>query len=102
MAATALLQMRIDPALKESAATVLENSGLSLSEAIRIFLTTTVKQGGLPFILGNHSAVHDAWFKEKIQEALDDMRPNLSHDEVEAHFAKRRDAALRKAAKDKA
>ncbi len=102
MAAKALIQTRIDPTLKEKAATVLEDLGLTLSEAIRIFLAKTVKQGGLPFTLGNHSVAHDAWFGQKMQEALDDTRPALPHDEVEAHFAKRREAALGKAAEGKA
>jgi phosphoribosylanthranilate isomerase len=39
---------------------------------------------------------HDAWFRAKVQEALDDRRPDIPHEQVEAHFAKRR-AALKKA-----
>jgi hypothetical protein len=38
----------------------------------------------------------DASFRAKVQEALDDPRPDLPDDEVEARFAKRR-AALKKA-----
>lgn len=40
---------------------------------------------------------HDAWFRAKVQEAMDDPRPAVSHEDVEAHFAARRAAALRKA-----
>ncbi len=40
-------------------------------------------------------AAHDAWFRAKVQEALDDPRPGIPHQEVEAGFAKRRAAALR-------
>ena len=43
------------------------------------------------------AAKHDAWFRAKMQEALDDPRPAIPHKEVKAHFAKRRTAALRKA-----
>jgi hypothetical protein len=42
-------------------------------------------------------AAHDAWFRAKVQEALSDTRPAIPHKKVEAHFAKRRAAALRKA-----
>lgn len=40
---------------------------------------------------------YDAWFRTKVQEALDDPRPDIPNDEVEAYFAKRRAAALRRA-----
>jgi len=33
---------------------------------------------------------HDAWFRAKVQEALDDPRPAIPHEEVKAYFAKRR------------
>jgi hypothetical protein len=42
-------------------------------------------------------AAHDAWFPAKVQEALSDPRPAIPHRKVEAHFAKRRTAALHKA-----
>lgn len=37
--------------------------------------------------------------RAKVQEALDDPRPAIPHEKVEAHFAKRRAAALLKAGK---
>ncbi|ESQ74294.1 hypothetical protein ABAC402_15115 [Asticcacaulis sp. AC402] len=40
---------------------------------------------------------HDIWLRAKVQEALDEMQPDLSNEDVEAHFAARRSAALRKA-----
>ncbi|MFZ0297662.1 MAG: hypothetical protein WAM13_04880 [Candidatus Sulfotelmatobacter sp.] len=40
---------------------------------------------------------HDAWFRAKVQEDLNDPRPAIPHRKVEAHFAKRRAAAQRKA-----
>jgi hypothetical protein len=36
-------------------------------------------------------------FSAKVQEALNDPRPAIPHKKIEAHFAKRRAAALRKA-----
>jgi DNA-damage-inducible protein J len=40
---------------------------------------------------------HDAWFRAKVREALNDSRPAIPHEKVEAHFGKRRAGALRKA-----
>jgi DNA-damage-inducible protein J len=46
--------------------------------------------------LAQNAAEHDAWFRAKVREALDDPRPAIPHKQVEAHFAKRRAAALLK------
>jgi len=48
------------------------------------------------------AAAHDAWFRAKVQEALDDPRPAVPHEIVEARFAERWAAALRKAGQGKA
>lgn len=96
MAATALVQARIDPELKERAAAVLDNIGLSISDAVRILLTRIANEGALPFPLAVDPAAHDAWFRAKVQQALEDPRPSVPHDQVEAHFASRRATALRK------
>ncbi|GAA0543443.1 DNA-damage-inducible protein J [Rhizomicrobium palustre] len=92
-----LIQARIDPEVKEQAAAVLEGVGLTISDAVRILLTRTAKEGALPFELIHDKTAHDAWFKAKVREALEDMRPALPNDEVKARFVRRRAAALRKA-----
>jgi DNA-damage-inducible protein J len=70
--------------------------GITVSEAVRILLTRTANEGALPFALTNSAAAHDAWFRAKVQDALNDPRPGIPHKKVEARFAKRRGAALRK------
>ena len=96
MPVNALVQTRIDPAVKERAAAVLEELGITVSDAVRILLTRTANEGALPFALTNDDAAYDAWFRAKVQEALNDPRPGIPHEKVEAHFARRRAAALRK------
>jgi DNA-damage-inducible protein J len=96
MTASALVQTRIDPELKERAAAVLDKIGLTVSDVVRILLTRVANEGALPFSLAADPAAYDAWFRAKVQEALDDSRPAIPHAEVEAHFAKRRATALRK------
>ncbi len=97
MAAKALVQTRIDADVKEQAAVVLEDMGLTISDAVRILLTRTAKEGALPIELLSDSEAHDAWFRAKVREALADERPDLDDAAVEAHFAERRASALRKA-----
>jgi DNA-damage-inducible protein J len=96
MAANALIQTRIDPEVKKRAAAILKDMGITVSDAVRILLTRTANEGALPFDLTS-AAAHDKWFRSKIREALNDSRPDAPHAEVEAHFATRRDASLRKA-----
>ncbi|HEV7123609.1 MAG TPA: type II toxin-antitoxin system RelB/DinJ family antitoxin [Rhodanobacter sp.] len=98
MTANALVQTRIDSDVKDRAAAVLDQLGLTVSDAVRILLTRTANEGALPFALTINPAAHDAWFREKVQQALDDSRPARPHDQVEAEFSKRKTAALRKAA----
>lgn len=49
MAANALVQTRIDGAVKEEAATVLAAMGLTVSDAVRLMLTRVARDKALPF-----------------------------------------------------
>lgn len=49
MAAKALVQARIDGAIKEEAAVVLASMGLTVSDAVRLLLTRIAKEHALPF-----------------------------------------------------
>jgi antitoxin component of RelBE/YafQ-DinJ toxin-antitoxin module len=68
--------------------------GLTVSDAVRILLTRTAREGALPFELIADPQAYDAWFRAKVREALDDMRPDVPHEEVEAEFAVRRAASI--------
>ena len=95
-AQTSMLHIRIDDALKTSAAETLANVGLSLSDAVRIFLTRVTKEGGLPAGLTADPAAHDEWFRAKVREALADDQPGAPHqqvmDEVQALIDRKRSA----------
>lgn len=49
MAATAFVRARIDETLKEEAAAVLAEMGLTVSDLVRIVLTRVAKDKALPF-----------------------------------------------------
>lgn len=51
MAATTMVHIRVDETLKARAADTLAAMGLSLSDAVRVFLTRVVAEQGLPFEL---------------------------------------------------
>jgi DNA-damage-inducible protein J len=99
MAANALVQTRINAEVRDKASAVLEGMGLTVSDAVRILLTRTANEGALPLELIGNAAAHDAWFRAKVQEAIDDKRPDIAHEDVEARFTARREGSLRKSAK---
>ena len=73
-AQTSMLHVRVDDQLKAQASEVLAGVGLTLSDAVRILLTRVTAEGGLPAGLASDPDVYDAWFRSKVQEALDDQR----------------------------
>ena len=81
-AQTSMLHVRVDNQLKSRAADALAGVGLTLSDAVRILLTRVATEGGLPAGLTMDREAHDAWFRAKVQEALDDPRPPVPHDQV--------------------
>ena len=78
MANNALIQTRIDADVKERAAAIFEKMGLTVSDAVRILLTRTAREGVAPMELLIEQRDYDAWFRERVREALDDARPDLS------------------------
>ena len=94
MASNDLIQARIDPQVKAQADAVLDKLGMTVSDAVRILLTRTAREGALPFELVADRQAYDAWFRAKVREALDDIRPDVAHEDVEAEFAARRAADM--------
>ena len=97
IAANALIQTRVDRDVKDRATAVLDTMGLTVSDAVRMLLTRTAREGRLPFELAADRQSYDAWFRAKVHEALKDDRPDVSNEDVEAEFTERRAAASRKA-----
>lgn len=49
MAKTATINMRVDPQVKSDAESLFARLGMSLTEAVNIFLHKSILEGGLPF-----------------------------------------------------
>lgn len=83
-AQTSMLHVRVDDQLKAQATDALAGVGLTLSDAVRILLTRVATEGGLPAGLtaDPDPDAYDAWFRAKVQEALDDPRPAVPHAQV--------------------
>ncbi len=94
---TSMLHVRVDDDLKREATEKLARVGLTVSDAVRILLTRVAREGGLPPGLTADPQAYEVWFRAKVQEALADTRPTISHrqvmDEARARInKKRRDA----------
>ena len=79
---TSMLHVRVDDQLKKQATETLANFGLTVSDVVRILLTRIAKEGALPAGLTTDPDAYDAWFRVKVQEALDDPRPAIPHQPV--------------------
>lgn len=90
MANNALIQTRIDADVKERASAVFERMGLTVSDAVRILLTRTAREGVAPMELLVERQAYDQWFRARVQEALDDDRPDIDDMEVSARFGELR------------
>ena len=90
MANNALIQTRIDSDVKDRASAVFERMGLTVSDAVRILLTRTAREGVAPMELLVERQAYDQWFRARVQEALDDDRPDIDDEEVSARFAELR------------
>ncbi len=82
MARTSMLHVRVEDELKAEAAATLAGIGLTVSDAVCILLTRITKEGGFPAGLTADPEAYDAWFREKVREALDDQRRAAPHGQV--------------------
>jgi DNA-damage-inducible protein J len=89
MAESTEVQDRIDE-IRAKAGEVLAEKGLTVQDATLMLLTKIARDGAVPPDLLTPEDQYDAWFRAKVQEALDDPRPGIPGEEVEAYFAKRR------------
>lgn len=81
-ARTSMIHVRVDDQLKADASDALAGVGLTLSDAVRILLTRVAREGGLPAGLTADPDAHDAWFRAKVRDALEDPRPVTPHTHV--------------------
>jgi predicted transcriptional regulator len=85
--AEATFTFRVDDDLKEAFGEAAKKQDRTSAQLLRDFMRDYVRRQ-------SEVATYDAWFRTRVQEALDDPRPDHSDEEVEVHFARRREAAL--------
>lgn len=88
MAKTATINMRVNSEIKTNAESIFSSLGMTLTEAINVFLHKSVMEGGLPFDV--RQPRYNAKTEAALREARDIMNgkvPATSYDSVGALFA---------------
>lgn len=88
MPKTATISMRVDPQVKDSAESIFSSLGMTLTEAINVFLHKSVMEGGLPFDV--RQPRYNAATEAAMREARDIMSGKIqaeSYDSAAALFA---------------
>ena len=95
--ADTVIRSRIDASLKIEAQSLLDGMGLSMSEAIRLFLHQVVAEKGLPFpvkLSKEAAEAHDHWFRQQVKTAVEEAdRPGAAfvpHSQASARWAAKR------------
>ena len=98
-----VIRSRIDATLKIEAQMLLNRMGLSMSDAIRLFIHQVVARKGLPFqvkLPKQAAKEHDTWFRQEVHAAMKDAdKPEtvfIPHEQVQKEWAaKRKELAKR-------
>lgn len=88
MAKTATINMRVNPQVKSKAESIFSSLGMTLTEAINVFLHKSVMEGGLPFDV--RQPRYNAKTEAAMREARDIMSGKVqveSYGSAEAMFA---------------
>lgn len=91
---TGTFQMRINPTIKSEAERIYAECGMTLTDAINVFLQQTLNAGALPFVVTSNSkdALRDqamAQLMAEIQKGRDSVKSEsdwVSEEEMLSHF----------------
>ncbi len=92
-----MVRSKIDSAVKAKAQNLLQDQGLSISEAIRLFINQVVVEKGLPFkveLSKGDPEEHDRWFRKQVKTAIKEAsNPNtvfIPHAQVRDRWSAKR------------
>ena len=88
MAKTSTINMRVSPEVKSDAESIFASLGMTLTDAINVFLHKSIREGGLPFDV--RQPRYNAETEAAIREARDIMSGKIkadSYDSAAALFA---------------
>jgi DNA-damage-inducible protein J len=103
-----VIRSRIEASIKIEAQMLFDGMGLSMSEAIRLFLHQVVAEKGLPFpvkLSKEAAEEHDRWFRQKVKSAMEEAdRPDavfIPHAQVRGRWAAKRTELAQRATRQR-
>jgi addiction module RelB/DinJ family antitoxin len=94
-----IVRARVDEMEKLQCESIIKSLGLTMSEAVRLFIRQVNIVKGLPFELkltDEAAKEHDLWFKDQVESVLKKVgqpgRTSFVHEEVSARLTARQDA----------
>jgi addiction module RelB/DinJ family antitoxin len=100
-----IIRARVDEMEKLECESIFKSLGLTMSEAIRLFIRQVNTVKGIPFELKLNAVAateHDRWFKEQVESVLVKLnqpgRISASHKDVGMRLKSKQAALLKKAA----
>ena len=101
-----IIRARVDELEKLECESIFKSLGLTMSEAVRLFIRQVNTVKGLPFDLklsSTAAADHDRWFREQVEEVLAKTgqpgRTSTSHEVVGTRLKSKQAALLKGAAR---
>ncbi|MCK4508764.1 MAG: type II toxin-antitoxin system RelB/DinJ family antitoxin [Desulfuromonadales bacterium] len=96
------IRARIDSDTKDKAQAIFESLGLSMSDAIRMFLKQSVLEKGLPFqVKLPNDAAHNQWFMREVEAAVREAdipgATFIPHEEMVSKWDEKRQVLLARA-----
>ena len=103
-----VIRSRIEASIKIEAQMLFDGMGLSMSEAIRLFLHQVVAEKGLPFpvrLSKEAAEEHDRWFRQQVKSAVEEAdRPGavfIPHAQVRGKWAANRKELAQRAVRQR-
>lgn len=78
---TTMVHVRIEEELKNEVAAILQSSGLTVSDAVRVLFKKIIQEQSLPKGLVFDQSSYETWVEDKIEEALDNRTKKMPYDE---------------------
>lgn len=101
MAKTSNVFARVEPEIKEQAENVLEQLGISMSNAVDMFLRQVVLHNGIPFEVKipkseplSYSSLTKEQFDKELQKAVEDIRAGRVYTAEEVEEEMKRDFGI--------
>ncbi len=99
-----VIRARVDELEKLECESIFKSLGLTMSEAVRLFIRQVNTVKGLPFEMKLNATAateHDRWFREQVESVLAKVnkpdRVSASHDDVGKRLKSKQAALLKKA-----